>query len=243
MKAAGLLPEISQPLLRFFGRYAQGYLRRHFHTVRLLKGVEPPNEKQISQVVFLNHAAWWDPLVCLLVARRFFPGRPAYAPMEAAALQRYGFFRRLGFFAVETGTTRGAASFLRTSLAILEDPKNLLFLTPQGEFADVRAPLIFAPGLERLAERAPHAHFLPLAIEYTFWEERKPEALLAFGENGWDQLGPTQARLAAAAQRRQTDEWEVLLRAKSGVNWPYDLWRWARARLRGERFAREHSQL
>ena len=31
-------PEISQPLLRFFGRYAEGYLRRHFHAVRLLRG-------------------------------------------------------------------------------------------------------------------------------------------------------------------------------------------------------------
>ena len=38
VKTGGPLPEISQPLLRFFGRYAEGYLRRHFHTVRLLKG-------------------------------------------------------------------------------------------------------------------------------------------------------------------------------------------------------------
>ena len=243
MKTADSLPEISQPLLRFFGRYAEAYLRRHFHTVRLLKGVEPPNEQQNAQVVFLNHAAWWDPLVCLLVAQRFFPGRPAYAPMDAAALRRYGFFRRLGFFPVESATIRGAASFLRTSLAILEKPENILFLTPQGEFADARAPLVFAPGLEHLAARAPRANFLPLAIEYTFWEERKPEVLLAFGENGRSPLGPTQARLAAAAQRRQPEEWEVLLRAKSGINWPYDLWRWGRARLRGERFAREHSQL
>ena len=90
----------------------------------------------------------------------------------------------------------------------------MLFLTPQGKFADVRAPLVFAPGLEHLAARAPRAHFLPLAIEYTFWEERKPEVLLAFGQGGWDQLGPAQARLASAAQRRQPNEWEVLLRAE-----------------------------
>ncbi len=243
MKAAGSAPKISQPLLRFFGKYATGYLRRHFHAVRLLKGAEPPNEKTATQVVFLNHASWWDPLVCLFVAREFFPDRPAYAPMEAAALERYGFFKRLGFFPVETGTARGAAMFLRTSLAILERPENMLFLTPQGEFADVRAPQVFASGLEHLAERAPQIRFQPLALEYTFWEERKPEVLLAFGEAGTDQLGPTQARLAAAAQRRQPNEWESLLRASSGVNWPYDLWRRTRARLRGEAFQSEHSRL
>lgn len=243
MKTAGLVPEISRPLRRFFGKYATGYLRRHFHTVRLLKGAEPPNDQLKAQVVFLNHAAWWDPLVCLLLAEEFFPGRPTYAPMAAAALQRYSFFKRLGFFSVETGTVRGAANFLRTSAAILAQPGNMLFLTPQGEFADVRALLVFAPGLERLAARMPEVQFLPLAIEYTFWEERKPEVLLAFGAAGTDQLGPAQARLAAAAQRRQPNEWQVLLRAKSGVNWPYDLWRWTRARLRGERSASEHSRL
>lgn len=239
MKTTGSVPEISRPLLRFFGKYATGYLRRHFHTVRLLRGAEPPNDGSNAQVIFLNHAAWWDPLVCLLLAREFFPGRPSYAPIEATALRRYGFFKRLGFFPIETGTTRGAANFLRTSMAILEQPRNMLFLTPQGEFADVRAPLVFAPGLEHLAARAPQVRFLPLAIEYTFWEERKPEVLLAFGEAGRDQLGPAQARLAAAVQRRQPNEWQVLLRARSGVNWIYDSWRW----LRGSREPREHSRL
>ncbi|MEP7250044.1 MAG: lysophospholipid acyltransferase family protein [Spartobacteria bacterium] len=202
-------------------------------------------------MVFLNHAAWWDPLVCLFLARKVFPGRAAYGPMDAAALERYGFFRRLGFFAVETETTRGAAQFLRTSSAILERPESALFLTPQGKFADVRAPLILAPGIEHLAARAPQARFVPLAIEYAFWEERKPEVLLAFGAGEMpdaatsltERLAATQAGLATAVQRRQPNEWEMLLRTRSGVSRPYDLWRWARARLRGEAFRADHAPL
>lgn len=247
MKEPAALPQISSPLLRFFGRYSAHYLARHFHAVRLVGDSAPPNEPAAPLVVYLNHAAWWDPLVCLFLARTFFADRPAYAPMDAAALRRYGFLKRLGFFPVETGTRRGAAEFLRTSAAILDDPKNALFLTPQGEFADVRALLVFAAGLEHIARRAPGARFLPLAIEYTFWEERKPEVLLAFGEAAGgdlrERLARTQARLAVAAQRREPNEWQVLLRAKSGVNWPYDFWQKARARLRGERFEPEHSQL
>ncbi len=243
MKTAGSVPKISPALRRFFASYATGYLRRHFHTVRLLAEVGPPHVATEPIVVFSNHAAWWDPLILLFVARTFFPEHAAYGPMAASALARYGFFKRLGFFPVETGTTRGAAQFLRTAEAVLAQPRSALFLTPQGRFADVRAPLVFAPGIEHLVARLPQVRFLPLALEYTFWEERKPEVLLAFGAEGIDQLGPTQARLAAAAQRREPNEWQILLRGRTGVNWPYDLWRWARARGRGQRFRSEHSRL
>lgn len=251
MKKASSLPKISQPLLRLFQSYGAGYLGRHFHSIRLLQSSPLPNDGAGPWVVYLNHASWWDPLVCLFLAREFFPGCSAYGPMEAAALERYGFFKRLGFFPVESGTTRGAAQFLRTSVAILEEPGNALFLTPQGAFADVRAPLQLAAGLAHLAARAPQACFVPLAIEYTFWEERKAEVLLAFGEalpssgvtDLADRLASAQATLAAAAQRRQPNEWRILSRTRSGVSGPYDLWRWARARLRGEAFHADHSPL
>ncbi len=219
--------------------------------MRLLAAAPPPNDPPGPLVVFLNHAAWWDPLVCLLLRREFFRGRAAYAPIEAAALARYRFLGKLGFFAVETGTRRGAAQFLKTSGAILEEEKTALFLTPQAKFADVRAPLVFAPGIDHLAARAPDAVFLPLAIEYSFWEERKPEVLLAFGEalpaSGGEslaaRLADVQAALAEAAARRQPNEWKVLRRSRSGVNLPYDLWRGLRARLRGEAFRADHGQL
>ncbi len=250
MKKPVALPQISRPLLRLFARYTTSYLGRHFHSLRLLAAAPPPNEGAGPLVVFLNHAAWWDPLVCLFLARRFFSGRAAYGPMDAAALQRYRFFRRLGFFPVETETARGAAQFLRTSSAILERPESALFLTPQGKFADVRASLVLSPGIEHLAARLPHVRFLPLAIEYAFWEERKPEILLAFGNAEppgalglTERLATTQAKLAAAAQRRQPNEWQELLRTRSGVSRPYDLWRWARARLRGEAFRADHAPL
>ena len=247
MRNPGAHPQISRPLLRLFGRYSARYIERHFHSVRLLQPSPPPNESTGPLVVYLNHAAWWDPLVCLFLARELFGGRPAYGPMEATALKRYGFFKRLGFFPVESGTPRGAAQFLRTSEAILERRENALFVTPQGQFADVRAPLLIASGLEHLAARAPQAFFVPLAVEYTFWEERKPEVHLAFGEATQggltERLAATQAQLAAAAQRRLPNEWRIVTKTKSGVSWPYDLWRWGCARLRGERFERDHSRL
>ena len=34
-------------------------------------------------VIYLNHASWWDPLVCLYLARRFFRDWTSVAPIEA----------------------------------------------------------------------------------------------------------------------------------------------------------------
>ncbi|MEP6810347.1 MAG: hypothetical protein ABI992_08905, partial [Chthoniobacterales bacterium] len=112
-------PKISKRLLHFFGRYADSYLTRHFHTVRLLKNSAPQTSDAFPLVVFLNHSSWWDPLVCLLLARRFFPQRDSYGPIDAAALGRYKFLQRLGFFGVEPETPGGARAFLQHASAIL----------------------------------------------------------------------------------------------------------------------------
>lgn len=258
---AGPLPTISKPMLRLFGSYCNGYLRRHFHSVRLLRDCPPPNVPDFPLVVFLNHSSWWDPLMSLLVARRLFPGRDSFGPIEADALRRYRFFARLGFFGVANGTARGAAEFLRTSEGILASRKNAIFITPQGQFADSRIrPLNFQRGLGHLASRVERAAFVPLAIEYVFWEERLPEVLIAFGQpvviDRNERRDPAeltqefearmeglQDQLAEAAQRRQPADWQTLLEGRAGIARFYDVWRRSRALLRGEVFKPTHSDL
>ncbi|MEP6956931.1 MAG: lysophospholipid acyltransferase family protein [Chthoniobacterales bacterium] len=256
-------PPISPLLVRLFTRYSRGYLRRHFHRVRLLQThTLPATFEALPVVVFLNHAAWWDPLICLLLAAEYFPGRSSFAPIDAQALRRYGFLARLGFFGVEMGSTRGAATFLQTATTILDSPARMLWVTPQGKFTDARTrPLDLQRGLAHLAGRAAPAVFLPLAIEYTFWEERTPEVLLAFGTPLFNQqhrdscgaddwagaleqsLQDAQDALALAAQRRVPAEWQILSRGRAGTTFAYDVWRRARAALRGKSFHREHSGL
>ena len=46
-------------------------------------------------------------------------------------------------------------------------------LPPPGVAAPLPVPI--APGMTRLPEMAPDAHFVPLAIDYPFWTERKAE--------------------------------------------------------------------
>jgi 1-acyl-sn-glycerol-3-phosphate acyltransferase len=250
----------SQRLLDIFGRYADGYLRRHFHSARLLKSGAPEPVPGMPLVIYLNHASWWDPLVCLLLARRFFSQRRSYAPISAEALGRYRFFTKLGFFPVEQNP-RGAAQFLRQAEAVLQSDRAALWLTPQGRFVDLRTrPLQFHRGLGHVATRVERAAFMPVALEYVFWEERLPEILVSFGQPlvisadhalGVDDatqlfevaLATVQDHLATAAQRRDPREWHPLLHGRAGVGGVYQFWNRARARLRGERYLAAHSRL
>lgn len=261
--ARELLPAISKKRLALFAHYSRGFIRRHFNAVRLLETHPLPSELDDFPVaVFLNHASWWDPLIGLYLANTFFPARAGFAPIDAQALTRYRFLTKCGFFPVEPESTRSAAEFLSTSSAILSSPSRMLWLTPQARFFDVRMrPLHFQPGLAHLAARANDTLFLPLALEYTFWEERLPEVLLGWGEpvpseravefGGSTErtaifehaLQNVQDAVAGAAQRRLVGEWQVLLRGRAGTNLFYDGWRRLRARFRNESFNPAHSKL
>lgn len=247
-------------MLRWFTRYCRGYIRRHFHSLRVSRDGRPPEARGLPLVAFSNHASWWDPLAGLVLKDAFFPDRQLFAPIDAAMLRRYRIFARLGFFGVEPQTRRGAALFLRTSEAILHHPASLLAVTPQGRFADARErPIRFQPGLGHLAVRTERALFVPVATEYVFWEERLPEILVRFGEavevrspsaakstpEYWTglferKLEKAQDALSVQAQGRDPANFECVLRGGAGQGGIYDWWRACRTWLRGETFNLEH---
>jgi 1-acyl-sn-glycerol-3-phosphate acyltransferase len=220
----------------------------------------PPQLPDMPLVVYCNHPSWWDPLLCLWLARHFFPTRTHYGPIEATALERYRLFTRLGFFGIAMGTRRGAATFLRLGEAILRQPATALWVTPEGQFTDPRLrPVRLQPGLGHLARRLARGVFLPLAFEYPFWEERFPEVLVCFGEPvavvpvpqrraaEWTallarRLEAAQDGLAQAACQRDHSAFEMLLRGRAGVGGVYDVWRAMRARLRGAAFQKAHGR-
>jgi 1-acyl-sn-glycerol-3-phosphate acyltransferase len=257
-EARAAQPQVSATVMKGFAACSRRYVRRNFHSFRILRSGLPPNDSTRPLVIYLNHAAWWDPLVCLLLAREFFPGRTSFAPIDAAMLERYGFFKHLGFFGIEPQTQRGARTFLRTTHALLASSRNAVWLTPQGRFMDVRErPLRLEEGLGALGAREPGALFVPLAIEYSFWTESRPEILVSFGEAivpesepgrlaaDWthiftEALESVQDELATRSCRRDVNQWVTLNRGKSGVSGVYDGWRRLRARVRGEKFQPEH---
>lgn len=242
---------------RWFGRYAANRLRKHFHRVRLLKEGYLTVPRHLPLVIYGNHPSWWDPLVALAVKPVFFPGRNAYAPIDAAMLERYGLFKSLGFFGVERDSLRGVASFLDQAETILRRPDTLLFLTPQGRFADVRErPVRLQRGIAHLAARVPETVFLPLAMEIVFWEESKPELLLCAGAAVSHEPGnsrpETLARLerslekamdqlATASMARRSEAFDNLLTGTAGIGGFYDAWRSLKSFALGKTINLHHS--
>nr|WP_314075104.1 lysophospholipid acyltransferase family protein [uncultured Roseococcus sp.] len=232
----------SERLLRFF----EGAFRRQFAgsfcALRLARWGEPAAPAGRPVIVLANHPGWWDGVLVLLATRSLFPDRSSFVPMDAVALQKYGFLRRLGAFGVEQHSPRGARHFLETAKEVLADPRHLLWVNAPGRFADVRErPVPLAPGILRLPRLAPEAVILPLAVEYTHWTEKRGEALMAFGPpvEATDEEGLRTAltavmdRLAADAISRDPARFRVVIGGGRGMGGIYGLWQ----RLR---FAPEH---
>jgi 1-acyl-sn-glycerol-3-phosphate acyltransferase len=238
-------------------RFFEGVMRRQmaggFRAVRLL---EPglPQLPDAPLVVYCNHPSWWDPAFAMVLQRTLMRERECYGPIEAAMLERYGFMRRIGLFGIEPGRRAGAARFLRVGAHVLSDPRRMIWMTAQGRFADPRErPAAMRPGLAHLLARVPRAVAVPVALEYPFWSEKRPEALAAFGDPLRPQgdaegvqaaleqaLEATQDRLAEAAMARDAAAFRVLIGGGRGVGGFYGAWQRLRALAAGRRYDPDH---
>ena len=245
----------------FFRVMFHGFARRHLRAVRVARwGLPPADDPARPLVVYANHPSWWDGVAFMLYSTALFPGRRMFIPMEATALDRYAFMRRLGVFGVEQQSTRGAVAFLRTARTVLATPGSMLWMNAPGRFMDVRErPVTIAQGLARLAELAPTTRFLPMALDYPFWTERGAEMLCAYGPplDGAAlaalprevrgvalarALEGTMDRLAVDALARDPDRFHAIVAGKEGMGGVYERWRHLRAMLRGEAFDPRHDR-
>jgi 1-acyl-sn-glycerol-3-phosphate acyltransferase len=252
------VPGRSVRLFRLFRWYAARYVRKHFHAVRLANTGRPFPPADEPLLIVLNHPSWWDPMVALVLSKVFCGGREEFAAIDAVAVRRYAFLTRLGFVGVDTKSLRGAAEFLKAGEAILSQPNRVFWVTAQGRFTDVRErPLNLRSGVGHLAARLDRGVVLPLALEYTFWTERTPEALVSFGEplrvadhaglsgRTWTQrieaeLTRTLDALNRDAAARDPARFTTLLDGRTGVGGVYDVWRRVKAWGRGRRFDPSH---
>jgi 1-acyl-sn-glycerol-3-phosphate acyltransferase len=246
-------------LIAFFHMVFARFFRRHMGGLRVPAWGMPQDPAGAPLVVLANHPSWWDGVAFMLLSVRLFPARHVYIPMQAAALARYRFMRRLGVFGIEPGA-RGAVIFLRTAATVLSAPHAMLWMNAPGRFQDVRErPVALAPGVTRLAEIEPDAVILPLALDYVFWTERRPEMLAAFGppiaasdllalDRGAresrlrDALTATMDRLAADAIARDPARFTLVAQGAEGMGGIYDLWRRLAAALHGRRFDARHAR-
>ncbi|MDQ2711195.1 MAG: lysophospholipid acyltransferase family protein [Acidobacteriota bacterium] len=258
MRLAEPLPPIAKRQLKWFAAYIRFYLQRNFHGLHLLRLADLQKLEDLPILVCLNHPSWWDPLIALYLSQRFFASRQNRGPIAAEGLSKYRLFERLGFFGIEKASSRGAARFLHIGQAALSTASGALWVTPQGAFTDARQrPVRIEPGIGHLAHRLNRFAMLPLALEYSFWNERYPEVFACFGSPviissgrehtpaDWNEvfsvaLEETQDKLAERVQHRDPVLFEPLLSGNAGIGGVYDVWRACKARLQGKPWQPEH---
>ncbi len=252
----------SRRVFALFSAYLRWYVPRAFHAVRLAHGNRfPALDTNTPTILCVNHPSWWDPLIGMILSRRLAPHADHYAPMEAAMLQHYSFMQKLGLFLLDTQSPRAGAHFLRAAESILARPQSILWITPEGLFTDVRSrPAQWRPGIAALVARQSRCLVVPLALEYTFWDERLPEALALVGEpievadgrsasaDHWHMLmtaAMTRAQddLAVLSMRRSPAAFETVLEGGRGIAGTYDVWKRLQARWRGQPYIAEHGKL
>jgi 1-acyl-sn-glycerol-3-phosphate acyltransferase len=257
-QAERALTQRSAWMFGFFAGVFRQAFKRDFHAMRVSRSGPAPDPATPRLVLYANHPSWWDAVAFVLLADTVFAGRPGYVPIDARMLRRYGFMARIGAFGVDLESPTGGAAFLATARKILDKPDGLLLVTAQGRFADVRErPIQLRPGLAHLVQQRPDATFVPLALDYVFWDERQSELLIRFGRPLSSAslsdlsvlersaalgraLEDTMDALTAEAIARDPDAFRTLVSGRVGVGGVYDLWRRARALLRGERFSPVH---
>lgn len=257
-RAQEVIRAYSPALFRLFARYLDRYFASNFTAIRILEPGFPGLDPGRPAIFFGNHVGWWDPILYLLLSARLLPERRSFGPIDAGALDKYRFLRRIGLFPVEQESRRGAVDFLMTSKLVLAEPGTCLWLTPQGRFSDVRErPVVFKAGVAHLAREMPDAQLVPVAVEYPFWTERRPEVVVHFGPvievsahpdletEDWHallegQLTGAMDRLAVAAIARDETAFRKLMTGRVGVSPVYDAWRWVRAKLSRRHFSPAH---
>lgn len=205
--------------------YARRLARKKFCALRLERGsmdvLRTLQGEARPVLVAMNHTSWWDPIVGVLVGARFCRERSHLSPMDSVQLRRFGFFRKLGLFGIDPDSPASMEAMLTYVLERFKaDPAPTLWITPQGEFTDVREPVRVRPGLAALAARleggGAGVRMISMAMEYAFWQDARPEVFVRVTEvrrpetpstSGWQ-------RTIADAMQSNADALAALVRAR-----------------------------
>ena len=161
--------------------YFRRLMRRSFHTLAA-RGLENlrqlPGDRPV--LLFCNHTNWWDGLVIYLLTRQM-PHKAAYCMMEEKQLKHYRFFTWLGAFSVDLSNPLRSAVALRYAQRLLQRNETAIWIFPQGKLSRPADPIDIRPGTDYLAKNAPHALLVPVAIQYAFFREDRPNVLIEVG--------------------------------------------------------------
>ncbi len=207
----------------WFARHARSRIEATFGRV-LVAGRERAEAatREGPIVAVLNHSTWWDALVVLWLSEIVL-ATDGYALMDAKNLRRLPFFTRVGAFGVDLEDPRDGARGIRHAVRLLEAPRDVVWVFPEGRERSPFEPLELQPGAAQIARVAKKTRVMPVGLRYVFGERERPDLFVSFGEaepgartapEGVAQqkrgLETELARIDAAVARRDVTGFELL---------------------------------
>ena len=150
------------------------------------KGVENYKERddKAPTILFSPHCNWWDGIVMYNICHRICHKEIRLMVEE---LNRFPILAHGGAYSVNKKSPQSAMKALKYSIELLSDLRNILCIFPQGIIRPPHyRPIEFQTGLAYIAENAVKKYgkvnLIPLAVDYVFLRDNRPEVLVEFGK-------------------------------------------------------------
>ena len=135
-------------------------------------------------IMFAPHSNWWDGIVGYHITNRIFKKEIRLMVEE---LNRFPLLRRSGAFSVNKKSPQASMDALKYSIEQVGNPNAILYLFPQGIIKPPNfRPIELQTGLAYIADKAVKKYgkvaLLPIAVNYMFLRDNRPEVLVEFGE-------------------------------------------------------------
>lgn len=140
-------------------------------------------DNKIPTILFAPHCNWWDGIVFYNITHRIFHKEIRIMIEE---LNRFPILQRAGAYSVCKKSAQSAMQSLKYSIDVVGDLRNMLCIFPQGIIRPPHfRPIEFQTGLAYIAQNAVKRYgkvnLIPVAIDYTFFRDNRPEVVVKFG--------------------------------------------------------------
>ena len=162
-------------------------LSHRFYALRIknLETFEQKRDKRYPCILYAPHNNWWDGIVGYNLMRRAFKVKTR---MMIEELNRFPLFALIGAFPVNKASAQEAMKALvYIANDLIKDPTLGFWIFPQGIVRPPNyRPIEFQTGLtyvaQKVAKELGGVNLVPVAVNYTFLREDRPECLAEVGE-------------------------------------------------------------
>ncbi|MEM6298451.1 MAG: lysophospholipid acyltransferase family protein [Bacteroidota bacterium] len=165
-------PRYNRTYQCFWSWYFRHIIRSDFAAMNVFNAPELEADKSV--LLLQNHISWWDGFWAYRMNDLHFK-RQFHVMMLEEELRPRKFLTYAGAFSIQKNS-RSMVESLNFCGQLLQNPKNLLLLFPQGEIESAQTPsLAFGSGVQRVVKKSADAAQVILSACFVdYFSERKP---------------------------------------------------------------------